>query len=49
MTTNMAYGGDDMKSPYITDSKNQNILVAKMPVAGKRMYSHADMDPTREA
>jgi gluconolactonase len=42
MTTNMAYGGDDMKSLFITDSKAPNILVARMPVAGRRMYSHAD-------
>ena len=41
-TTNMAYGGDDMKSLYIVDSRAHHILVARMPVAGKRMYSHAD-------
>jgi gluconolactonase len=39
--TNMAYGGEDMKSLYITDSRAHHILVARMPVAGKRMYSHA--------
>lgn len=37
MTTNMAYGGDDMKSLYIVDSKAHRILIARMPVAGKRM------------
>jgi len=40
-TTNMAYGGDDMKSLYIVDSRANHILVARMPVAGKPMYSHA--------
>ena len=39
-TTNLAYGGEDRKSLYIVDSKETNILVAKMPVAGKMMYSH---------
>lgn len=39
-TTNLAYGGEDRKSLYIVDSKDCNILVAKMPVAGKMMYSH---------
>jgi len=38
MTTNLAYGGDDRKNLYITESSN--ILTAKMPVAGKLMYSH---------
>jgi gluconolactonase len=42
-TTNMAYGGDDMKSLYIVDSRAQHVLVARMPVAGKRMYSHAEV------
>ena len=40
-TTNIAYGGDDRKTLYIVDSARCNILTAKMPVAGKAMYSHA--------
>lgn len=40
-TTNLAYGGDDRKTLYIVDSRANNILTAKMPVAGKQMYSHA--------
>lgn len=38
MTTNLAYGGDERKTLFITESSN--ILMAKMPVAGKLMYSH---------
>jgi gluconolactonase len=40
MTTNIAYGGADRKTLYITDSGKGNILAARMPVAGKLMYSH---------
>jgi gluconolactonase len=43
MTTNMAYGGEDRKTLFITDSKAGNILMAHMPVAGKAMYSHAEV------
>jgi gluconolactonase len=41
MTTNLAYGGEDRKTLYIVDSAKGNILTARMPVAGKPMYSHA--------
>jgi crotonobetainyl-CoA:carnitine CoA-transferase CaiB-like acyl-CoA transferase len=40
MTTNVAYGGPDRKTLYIRDSTKGNILAARMPVAGKQMYSH---------
>jgi gluconolactonase len=40
MTTNVAYGGADRKTLYITDSARGNILAARMPVAGNLMYSH---------
>lgn len=39
-TTNIAYGGEDRKTLYIVDSGKANILAARMPVAGKPMYSH---------
>jgi gluconolactonase len=42
MTTNVAYGGPDRKTLYLTDSDNGQILVAKMPVPGLRLYSHAE-------
>lgn len=41
MTTNIAYGGPERKTLYITDSAKGNILAARMSVAGKSMYSHA--------
>jgi hypothetical protein len=37
LMTNLAFQG---KRIYITDSANGEILMADMPVAGKRMYSH---------
>lgn len=37
--TNVAYGGPDRKDLYILDG-NGSILVARMPVAGMKMYSH---------
>ena len=37
-TTNLAYGGPDRKSLYITESETGTILVARMPVAGRLMY-----------
>jgi gluconolactonase len=40
MTTNLAYGGADRKTLYVVDSGKANILTARMPVAGKLMYSH---------
>jgi gluconolactonase len=37
-TTNLAYGGPDRKSLYITESETGTILVAKLPVPGRVMY-----------
>ncbi len=39
-TTNLAYGGADRKSLYITESETGVILKARVPVAGNVMYSH---------
>jgi gluconolactonase len=41
MTTNVAYGGEGNRTLYITESRTGSILTARLPVAGKRMYSHA--------
>jgi gluconolactonase len=41
MTTNIAYGGNDMRTLYITESRSCSILTAHLPIAGKRMFSHA--------
>jgi gluconolactonase len=39
-TTNVAYGGPDYKSLYITESESGCVLVARVPVAGRPMVSH---------
>ncbi len=40
MTTNVAYGGEDGRSLFITESETGTILTARMPHPGKRMFSH---------
>jgi gluconolactonase len=39
-TTNVAFGGPDNKTLYITESGSATVLVAKLEIAGKPMYSH---------
>jgi gluconolactonase len=39
-TTNVAYGGPDRKTLYITEAEQGVILEATMPVAGRPMFSH---------
>lgn len=41
-TTNLAYGGDDRRDLYITESKSGAILKVRMPTPGRPMYSHMD-------
>ena len=41
LVTNIAFGGDDMKTLYLTDSGNGQIMRARVPVAGRAMHSHA--------
>jgi gluconolactonase len=41
LTTNVAFGGEDLKTLYITDSGAGQILRARLPVAGRAMHSHA--------
>lgn len=38
-TTNIAYGGPDCKTLFITESESGNILKATLPVSGRRMFS----------
>ena len=38
LMTNIAFGGPDNKTLYITDSLNGNIMSADFPIAGKTMY-----------
>jgi gluconolactonase len=40
MTTNIAYGGDDNRTLFITESRSCSILTARLPVPGKAMFSH---------
>ena len=39
-TTNVAYGGPDNRTLYITESATGAILCAELPTSGKPMYSH---------
>jgi gluconolactonase len=39
-TTNMAYGGEDGRTLYITESESGSILTADMPAAGLTLFSH---------
>jgi gluconolactonase len=41
VVTNCAYGGADRKTLYIVDSEGGFIHAAKLPTAGRAMYSHA--------
>jgi gluconolactonase len=37
---NMAFGGEDMRTLYITESLSGDILRARLPVAGKTLFAH---------
>ena len=39
-TTNVAYGGQDMRSLYITEAESGTILRTRLPRPGKILYSH---------
>jgi gluconolactonase len=41
LTTNLAYGGADNRSIFITESRSGSVLIAEMPVAGRALYSHS--------
>jgi gluconolactonase len=41
MTTNIAFGGPDNKTLFITESRTGSILTATLPIAGRTMFSHA--------
>jgi gluconolactonase len=40
LTTNIAYGGPDRRTLYITESESGSILKAVLPTAGRAMFSH---------
>ena len=39
-TTNCAYGGDDRRSLFITESSTGSVLRAELAVPGRALYSH---------
>jgi gluconolactonase len=39
-TTNLCYGGADNRTLFITESDTGTILSARMPVPGRRLFSH---------
>ncbi len=39
-TTNCAYGGDDGRTLYMLESRSGSVFTARVPVAGRPMYSH---------
>jgi gluconolactonase len=43
MTTNVAFGGPDNKTLFITESRSGSILTATVPVSGQRMFSHTEI------
>lgn len=40
LTTNVAYGGADRRSLFITEADTQSVLVARVPTPGLAMYAH---------
>jgi gluconolactonase len=40
MTTNIAFGGDDNKTLFITESRTGSILSVRLPLPGRTMFSH---------
>jgi gluconolactonase len=41
MTTNVAFGGAENKTLFITESRTGSILSVRLPTAGRRMFSHS--------
>ena len=41
-TTNLAFGGPDRKTLFITESETGTVLRAELPAPGQRLYSHAE-------
>ncbi len=40
-TTNLAYGGDDMRDLYITEAESGSILRARLPTPGRVLFSNS--------
>jgi gluconolactonase len=41
-TTNLAYGGRDRRTLYVTEAEQGVILHVRLPIAGQPMYSHLE-------
>ncbi|OLL31225.1 gluconolactonase [Burkholderia sp. SRS-W-2-2016] len=44
-TTNCAYGGDGNHTLYMLESRTGTVFTARLPVAGRQMYSHTAINP----
>ena len=44
-TTNMAYGGKDNRTLFITESESGCVLIANLDVPGRPMHSHQSFSP----
>ena len=42
-TTNCAYGGEDGRTLYMLESRSGCVFTARVPVAGRAMYSHVSV------
>lgn len=40
-TSNCAFGGEDGRTLYVTESESGSILQVRLPTAGRRLFSHA--------
>lgn len=49
LITNIAFGGHENRSLYITNSLSNNVLVAEMPVAGQRMFGQGSLPKMPQA
>ena len=41
LTTNVAYGGPDRRTLFITEADSRTVYMAKVPIPGLAMYAHA--------
>ncbi|CAG4900030.1 SMP-30/gluconolactonase/LRE family protein [Paraburkholderia gardini] len=44
-TTNCAYGGEGNHTLYMLESRTGTVFTARLPVAGRQMYSHTAINP----
>jgi gluconolactonase len=44
-TTNLAFGGADRRTLYVTEAESGAILIARAPRAGRKLFSDGDQAP----